>query len=204
MTILNSKPSLLRVVGILGLLAGLATAANTAAPATHAGSGRIRIFTCFTCFLPKISVTNLVHATDGHVEVDPSSVSLNVSGTNFPAGDPVHVELVSQDPSSSGSVMAAGDTAASLALNLPLGDGQYARIAGGTFTIALVPDPGVAATCNWQQMTATVVATDQSTGARVSTPLLNVSGWWLHNAIVAQSCPTATPVAPTATPESGM
>jgi hypothetical protein len=205
-TIRNGKRLLVRVAATLALVAGLGTAAHASAPFAHAGSGFIRIPHCYTCFLPHISLTNLIFdAGTGATEVDDSSASLDVSGINFLPGDPVQVELVSLDPSNYGAEMATGDTTASLALTLPLGNGQYVQVPGGTFALQLFPDPGSPVACNWQQTTANVVATDESTGAQTSVGPIYVGGWWLLKAVLAHACPTPTNVLPpTATPTAGM
>jgi hypothetical protein len=165
-------------------------------PRTHASSGLTRTpaglpITCMICRLrwPTISVANLDNDVSPGI-ADPYIASLTVSGTSFTPGDPVQVTLMAQD--GSGAVMAAGDTTASLALTLPLGNGQYVHTPGGQFTIDLVPDPNSQTACTVEGL-ATVVATDQVTGAQATISISTLL-WWNHNSLLPQACPTVTPV----------
>ncbi len=191
--------ALLRIAAI-ALPAALVMAVSGAPRAGQAAPDRsLRMRTCFMCRLqrPTISVSNLVSdpngtADTGYLQVDPSSASVDVAGARFTPGDPVHVELISESPDA-GPLMAEGNTTASYALTIPLGDGQYVHIPGGSFTIALTPDPSSAVACNWQQMNAFIVATDTSSGARASTAPLAIGAWWENNEVLPRACPTDTP-----------
>jgi hypothetical protein len=92
---------------------------------------------------------------------------MTVTGSNFTPGDPLHVELVAGDDWNAGKLMAETDTTASLQLNLPLGNGQYVQVPGGTFTVTLTPSPNSPILC--QEVFQVIVrVVDTLTGASAS------------------------------------
>jgi hypothetical protein len=136
--------------------------------------------TCYACLLrPSIQINS--------VSADPTSVT--VSGANFTPGGPVHVALMLQypvatpapapavpDPAATatpeGGVQPAApyvngqtDTTATLALNLPLGNGQYVHTTGGLVSVGLAESyPACGYFSFW------VAATDGTTGRTAVSP----------------------------------
>lgn len=163
------------VTGVLlagTILAGVVVGAPRGARAT-ANVVRARP-TCYACLLrPSIQI-NAIGA---------DQTSVTASGTNFTPGGPVHVALMLEypvatpapapqvpdpaaTPTPEGGVQPAApyvngqtDTTATLALNLPLGNGQYVHTTGGLVSVGLAESyPACGYFSLW------VAATDGATG----------------------------------------
>jgi hypothetical protein len=185
-------------VGAGDLAAALLSAANGSMPSAHATmAGRIITVPCLACTVlrPTVSV-------DGF---DFNAGTMAVSGSRFTPGDPLHVELIAGDAWDSGVMLAQGDTTASLELTLPLGNGQYAHIDGGQFSINLSPSPDSPILCQGVYV-ASVQVTDTATGARASSASLDISQWWntFARTYDPAGCPTPQPADSSGSGTSGM
>lgn len=164
----NIKRSLIGAAAGVALLAGPALAPTGSVPSAHAAPGRSIISQpCLACTSPTISVDKL----------DYLAGSIDISGANFNPGDPVHIEVIAGDGWNMGSLMAEADATATLALTLPLGNGQFVHIPGGRIAVALTPSPNSPILCQGV-LFASAQAVDEATGARAVGYSFDASEWW--------------------------
>src|SRR5205807_2035675 len=91
--------------------------------------------------------------------------------------DPVHIEVIAGDGWNFGSLMAEADVTVNLPLILPLGNGQFVNIPGGTIVASLTPSPNSPILCQGV-LVASVQAVDEVTGARAVSFSFDASQWW--------------------------
>ena len=126
--------------------------------ANLAGGAPVARATCHACRVqpPSIAISS----------VSADALNIAVTGSNFPAGSAVHLDLVRAvgTPTTSGppvdaQLAASTDTQASYPFSVPLGNGQFVQYPGGRIWATLNEDyPGCGYFSFW------LIATNSATG----------------------------------------
>jgi hypothetical protein len=137
---------------------------------------------------PSVAHANALVPTVGGLLIQPVPVGVDALGTNFPPGGLVHVDLVvSQLPSPIGTpapgntpitvdtgpqIIASVDTVASFARSIPIGNGRFFHVNGGTFDVTLTSPSPFCGTNS--QISYGLVATYVATGAIYTSPSIEM------------------------------
>ena len=168
--------SLLRVTGAVALLVSLVGATTLLAGVTSGSAQHAaRHLATYHSSKPTVSVDAL-NSPSYNPYPYLTSPSMDVSGQGFTPGDLLHLQFIAGDGPNAGSVLAEGDTTASLDAYLPQGDGQDILVPGGEFGIGLTPSLAAPLLC--QAMThAVLTVVDPATRESASTYVVDISRW---------------------------